>query len=500
MNIIDLLEKAKSNFAERVAYQYKEDKISFKEVFDKSLSVATLISKNLEENQPIIVISDKNIFIPSIYLGIAYSNCFYIPVSSEMPTNRINEILNLTKAQIIVCDEKNSNLVDSLNFNGKVFLIDECVNESIDEKLINCRKTRILDTNPLYVIFTSGSTGTPKGVITSHDSVVDYLLNFVETFNISQNEIFGNQAPLDYIAGIRDIYIPLIVGCKTIFLNKSLFSTPILLFEELNKNKITTICWVSAALSLCCQFKVFEKIIPQYLQKVFFTGSVFNYKHLNEWKQFLPNTMFANHYGPTEATASCTYYIVDNNTIYDKNVPIGKPFNNRDVFVLNDKNQIAQTNETGEIYIKGKCLALGYYKNPEKTKENFVNNPLNDIYCETIYKTGDIGYLDENGNLNFIGRLDNQIKYMGHRIELSEIEDVACDCDEVKEACCVFNVEKNVIFLFYSGDATSAIISKFLREKLPSFMIPRKIVNMPTLPKLFNGKIDRQYLKKVTEK
>lgn len=494
MNIIQILEKAKHNTG--IAYKYEDKEISFAEVYQNTLSVASFISALSPEKQPIAVISNKNIHIPSIYLGIAYSNCYYIPISSEMPQNKVESILDLTKAQVIICDDENFDRVTSWNVPCAVKKIDECVSQKIDLDTINARKDRIIDQNPLYILFTSGSTGTPKGVVACHSAVVDYVQTFAETFDIQKDEIFGNQAPLDYIAGIRDIYIPLWIGCKTIFIPKKLFLTPKVLIQYLNDNKVTTICWVSAALSLCCQLNVFGEIKPQYVKKVFFTGSVFDHKYLNMWKKELPDALFVNHYGPTEITASCTYYVVDNSREYDTAPSIGKAFKNREVFVLNENNQLAGVGEVGEICVMGNCLALGYYKNPEKTSECFVQNPLNDIYPQIIYKTGDLGYLAQDGNLMFVGRKDNQIKHMGHRVELGEIDYLVNSIPQVNEACTVYDTNKSVITLYYSGSATPAEISKFLRENLPSFMIPRKLINLPSLPKLFNGKIDRQSLKR----
>ena len=497
MNIIDLLNKAKNR--ESVAYKYQNDEIIFKEVYNKALCVASLISLNSSENQPIIVISNKNIYIPSVYLGIALSNCYYVPVSAEMPLNKIENIIDITQAKIIVTDNENYSNIANLNFNGQIYTIDQCVEHQIYNDIVNKRKENIIDTQPLYIIFTSGSTGVPKGIVTSHSSVVDYIETFVNTFNLTNADVFGNQAPLDYIAGIRDIYIPLITGGKSIFIPKKLFLTPKTLIQYLNDNKVTTICWVSAALSLCCQLNVFNDIKPEYINKVFFTGSVFNYKDLNKWKKELPNAMFVNHYGPTEITASCTYYVVDNNKEYNNNAPIGKAFKNRQVFILNENQQPAKINETGEICVAGNCLALGYFKNTEKTNECFIQNPLNNNYPQRIYKTGDLGYLNSDGDLVFVGRKDNQIKHMGHRVELGEIDTLVTSMENINEACTVYNEKKSVITLYFSGKATNAEISSFLRKKLPSYMIPRKLINMDELPKLFNGKLDRQTLIKQLE-
>ena len=492
MNIITLLENSR-HFENNVAYIHKDKQLTFNEVYENALSVATKIAKTSNEKAPIVVISDKDVNIPSVYLGIAYSNCFYVPISTEMPKAKIDAILGITEAKVIITDTAHFDFAKTLDFEGKVFTIEECIACAIDMEVITKRKERICDKNPLYTIFTSGSSGTPKGVVTCHSSVVDYITTFVQTFNLTQNEVFGNQAPLDYIAGIRDIYIPLLTGCKSIFIPKNLFSTPKILFDFLNENKVTTICWVSAALSLCCQLDVFSEVKPLHLRNVFFTGSVLHNKYLNMWKSQLPHVRFINHYGPTEITASCTYYVVDNSHEYTSPAPIGKAFSNREVFILNN-NSRAKTGEVGEICVRGDCLALGYYKDFERTKQSFVQNPLNTLHSELIYKTGDLGYVSEDGNLIFVGRMDNQIKHMGHRVELGEIENLANIHEKVDEVCCLYNHQKGVITLFYSGSATAGEISKFLRESLPSFMIPRKFICLDALPKLFNGKIDRQSL------
>lgn len=495
MNITNILENS-LKFKDRTAYKFHDKSLSFGQVYDYSYAVATKICKESEENKPIIIISNKNIFVPSVYLGIALANCYYVPLSTEMPNTKLQQIIDFVQSEVIICDDESIDNVKSLQFSGKILSINDCISQKKDEEEVNRRKENIVDSNPLYVIFTSGSTGVPKGVVTSHYSVADYVQTFADTFDIGQDEIFGNQAPLDYIAGIRDIYIPLIKGCCSVFLQKNLFSTPKLLFETLNNEKITTICWVSPALALCCQFDVFKEVKLKYVKKVFFTGSVLDYKYLNMWKDELPNALFVNHYGPTEITASCSYYIVDNSKKYDKNLPIGKAFKNRKIIVLTKDNKLAKIGEVGQICVIGNCLALGYFKNESKTSECFIQNPLNDLYREMLYKTGDLGYIGEDGNLYFTGRIDNQIKHMGHRVELGDIENLAVTCENVKECSCVYDSKKSVIILFYSGVATAGEISKFLRKSLPSFMVPRKLINLESLPKLYNGKIDRLSLKR----
>src|SRR5690606_174328 len=206
---------------------------------------------------------------------------------------------------------------------------------------------------------------------------------------------------------------------------KSLFMFPLKLVEFLNEKKINTICWVVSALTMISAFGTFEKTVPEYLHTIAFGSEVFPIKQFNLWRKYLPNARFINLYGPTECTGMSCYYEVDRDFELDEAIPIGRPFRNTDIILLNEDNKQAKQGETGEICIRGTSLTLGYYRNPEKTNEVFVQNPLNDSYPELIYRTGDLGRYNERGELIFVSRKDNQIKHMGHRIELGEIEVVA---------------------------------------------------------------------------
>jgi acyl-coenzyme A synthetase/AMP-(fatty) acid ligase len=218
-------------------------------------------------------------------------------------------------------------------------------------------------------------------------------------------------------------------------------------------------------------------------------------KHLRVWQENLPNALFVNHYGPTEITASCTYYIVRDKVSAEDVLPIGVPFANTDILLLDESGAAVPDGETGEICVRGAGLALGYYKDPERTAGSFVPNPLQELYEERIYKTGDMGSRMPDGNLAFHGRKDFQIKHMGHRIELSEIEGVATAMESVQSCCCLYHPEKETIWLFYTGKADNRGLSLFLRERLPSYMIPRKFVKLGEMPKTFIGKIDMEKLR-----
>jgi acyl-coenzyme A synthetase/AMP-(fatty) acid ligase len=215
---------------------------------------------------------------------------------------------------------------------------------------------------------------------------------------------------------------------------------------------------------------------------------------LRVWQKELPECKFVNQYGPTECTASCTYHEVEGVVEEGDTLPIGRPYRNYRVFLLDDENKPVSTGEQGEICVSGPILALGYYNNKELTDSSFIQHPLNGAYNELIYKTGDYGVFDESGVLWFKGRKDRQIKHLGHRVELSEIENAALRLESIRECCAMYLKEKELIYLFYTGTATVKEAAVHFRGILPGFMVPRKLIQLEELPRLANGKTDMRTL------
>ena len=193
---------------------------------------------------------------------------------------------------------------------------------------------------------------------------------------------------------------------------------------------------------------------------------------------------------------SCYYRVAKDHVFEDHDViPIGRPFKNTEVMLIKPDNTLARDGEEGEITLRGTCVTLGYYNNPEKTKETFVQNPLNTAYPEIVYKTGDIGKRDADGNLIFVSRKDYQIKHMGHRIELGEIESNVNLLEEIKMSGCIYDDQKGKIVLYYVGDISAGEVTGRLKEMLPRYMLPNKIRQLNEMPFTANGKIDRKQLK-----
>ena len=205
---------------------------------------------------------------------------------------------------------------------------------------------------------------------------------------------------------------------------------------------------------------------------------------------------FINLYGMTEITGFCVYYVVDRDFEDDEPLPLGYPCRNRDVFVLNEKNELVKGGEIGELCVRGSCLGFGYLNQPERTARAFVQNPLQNIYPELIFRTGDLVRYNERGELIYVSRKDFQIKHMGQRIELGEIETVLSAMAGIELNCCLYDKDKSEIVLFYTGTATTREILKYAKQYLPRYMVPGRLIPLESMPMNLSNKIDRVELQK----
>ena len=500
-NVLEWLEDSKELYPDKTAYKDAADELTFEEVYRAARLIGSgILAKEVSE-APVAVMMGRSVYTIVSYLGVVYSGHIYAPIDAALPKARVDGILETLKPSMILTD---SDTYDkAAEFAAGCGCIcckreDLCMGEADDLRLAAVRD-RMVETDPLYIIFTSGSSGRPKGVLTSHHSLMCYIEAYSEVMEINEIDILGCQSPLDYIAAVRDIYVPLLTGASDVLVAKEYFMQPDELFAFLNKEKISAIGWSASALTVLVQLGAFADMGLETVRKICFSGSVISGKVLRKWQDNLEGAVFVNQYGPTEATASCTYYRVDHKVEDDEIIPIGLPYKNYKVFLIKENGDPAAVGEEGEICVSGPILALGYYNDSERTNSAFVLNPLNHAYPERIYRTGDIGRFREDGVLEFHGRKDRQVKHMGHRVELDEIEVAASAIDGVGECAAVYNADKEVLWLFYSGTAAKRNMVLALREKLPGFMVPRKVKELEALPKLPNGKTDMNALKALAD-
>jgi D-alanine--poly(phosphoribitol) ligase subunit 1 len=502
-NVLDYLENSAKQVPNKPAFADDKKHLTYAELQMQSKSIGYAINQALGGvvKHPIVVFVDRNIESLVSFLGVAYSGNFYVPIDIQMPKMRIELILQTLNPIATVVLNQDLNFAKKVAHNLKTLVYEEIKEQPIDDEVLHSVKRRLIDRDPLYATFTSGSTGIPKGVITCHQSVIDMTDNLVNTFGFTEQSIFGNQNPFYFDASIKDIYSALCCGSTMYVLPKSYFMMMGELMDFINEKQINTIMWSAAAIALIANAGVLNEKVLHSLQQVMFSGEVMHNKVLNQWRRALPKTKFVNLYGPTEITSVCTYYQIEKAFADDEILPIGIPFKNTEILLLNDKNELVSGDEQGELCVRGCCLALGYYNNEEKTSQAFCQNPTNTHFPDTIYRTGDLAKYNEQGEIMFLSRKDNQVKHMGQRVELGEIEILVNSMEKIDASICFYDHDKQKIVMVYQGkEADNKYILGELKERISKFMLPNLLCKMEVMPYNLNGKIDRTLLKSMYAK
>ena len=499
-NILEYLENTAEKFPDKTAVDDGTVQFTWQELLDRARHFGRSFLDRTAPGRPVAILREKSSEVLAAMFGVVYAGCFYVMIDPEQPLERLKDILSVLETDLVLTDSTYKKQLDEAGYQGEVYLLDEerteePLTEQDIEKLMERRSTA-KSTDLLYGIFTSGSTGKPKCVAVSQQAVMDFIGHFTKQFEITDQDRIANQAPFDFDVSVKDIYSAVTTGATLVLVPKRLFSLPPKLLDYLCDKKVTVMVWAVSALCLISSLKGLKYKIPEDARIIMFSGEVMPVKQMRLWQQALPQTKFVNLYGPSEITCNCTWYPVEREFQDGEVIPAGKAFDGRTVFLLDEADaEITETGKTGEICVAGESLADGYYHNAEETARRFVTGTVPEEGENTrFYRTGDLGYFGEDKNLYFAGRKDFQIKHMGHRIELEEIERAFEKLDGVSRCCCLFDTKRNKLLGFYTGDSDEKEVHQELKRFLPLYMIPAKIRRIEKMPLNKNGKIDRKYL------
>ncbi len=500
-NVLEYLIESAKTYPDRTAVIDEDGKLSYAALNASAVQIGNALTALSDKQNPrqesIVIFIDKSINCLKTMLGTLYSGNFYVVMDVKTPINRFQSIIDTLGNKILVTDSEHVEIVRKFGYEGHICLIEDMEAEGESASVCDSWK-HCIDTDLMYVLFTSGSTGIPKGVAVSHRSVIDYVEAYVSELELGPEDILGNQSPFYFDISLKDIYMAQKVGAALCIIPTRFFMTPKKLLEFLDENKVTSIAWVPTAYRMVAQFKGLQKVRPSELKRFVFSGETMPAGVYNYWKKEYPDGIFFQQYGPTEITGACTNYRVTRTFSNEESIPIGKAFHNTDLFLIDEKGEYISpdsANSVGEIYVRGTCVSPGYYNCPERTEEQFVQNPLQNRYPEKVYKTGDLAYWNEYQELIFVSRRDLQIKHSGHRIELGEIEKAVLSIEGVDACCCVQNRQKDEIVCFYVGDLKEKK-ELFLQaqQKLVKYMLPTVWQRVEELPVLPNGKLNRKEL------
>jgi amino acid adenylation domain-containing protein len=489
-------------YPDRVAVYDEDRAVTFGQLYERVLLAASRISRRLngKTGRIVAVCLPKSLEAVVADLAVLYSGNTYMNLDAKSPEQRMRNIMEQTRPALLIVRAGQEPplsevraLTCFLETDPETPLAGEC------RDAVLALRAHCIDTDLLCVINTSGSTGTPKAVALNHRSFIDFTEVVCEARLVGEAEVVACLSPVVFDIFSFELCMLMAKGSTLVIVPENFAAFPVRLLELMVIRRVTFLFWVPTIMVNIANMDLLSRFPLPDLKMAWFAGEVFPTAKFNYWRRMLPQTTFANFYGPIEITLDCVYHVVERRLPDDEPIPIGKPFRNTAVLVLNERDEPVGPGEEGELCVRGSSLAPGYYNNPEKTAAAFVQNPLNTAYPESIYRTGDIVAYNEYGELVFRGRKDTLIKHLGYRIELTEIEHVVVNTLKLVPNCCViYDAEHKKIVLIY--ESPDRLPEKDLRrrisEALPRYMVPAAYKSLPEMPRNNNGKIDRLVLRK----
>ena len=479
--LIDLFEEKALTQPDKTAIIYKDQKYTYKKLNNMANIIASHINTYGITKSKIAILCKKSVWMVASLLGIMKSGNCYIPIDAEYPKDRIEYIFKDSKCELLISSEEYKNLYE---FKNKIILDD--INFTVPTNYQNNAKPD----NYAYIIYTSGTTGKPKGVKIKHKNIINTLIWRKNFYKFNSSNVVLQIPSFSFDSSVEDIFTALISGSTLVIPSIKRMDTNIIC-EEIIKHKVNHFLVVPSL------YKVLLNEKPEYLSSlktITIAGESFSISLVKKHFKELPNVRLINEYGPTENSVCSTYYEL---TKEDDTILIGKPINNNKCYVLDKNLNLLPIGTKGELYVSGPGTSEGYLNMPEMTKERFLENPFHPEY--KMYKTGDIVTQNFQGNLEFIGRDDGQVKLHGFRIELKEIEKNIQKNKDISDVIVLQKETTNKKQLLvayitsYSKTLNISTIYETLKKELPFYMIPTiiKLDNFPLTP---NGKIDKAKL------
>lgn len=488
-SVVDLWHEQVLKTPNKTALVFHNRYVSFKELNESSNQVAHYLLNTVGSGKIIAILADRSVEMMIALYGILKSGNAYLPIDVEYPKERILYMLENSNSSVLLLHTKT---YPNIKFSGEMLY----VSSILDTILIKENPQIKIDPKSLaYVMYTSGSTGKPKGVMIEHKALHNFINGITERITFTPDKRIVSLTTISFdIFGLEGI-LSLVKGLTVVIADEEEQRDPIKFGKLITEHKVNMIQTTPSRMKLFLSepqiYNCFQSI-----SEIMIGGESFPAGLLNELKE-VTNAKIFNMYGPTETTI---WSSIDELT--DKNdITIGKPIDNTTIYILDRDRNMQPIGVVGDLYIGGDGVARGYYGNDTLTKERFMKSPF--INDDIIYKTGDKAMWRKDGNIVYLGRDDGQVKVRGHRIELSEIETCINEFESILASAVIIKndgVNGNYICAFFVSDnaINNAELKRFMKEKLPDYMIPSFIQRLDALPLLPNGKTDRKALQNIS--
>lgn len=486
-----------------IALVFENEKLSYAELDRRSTQVAHAItSLGIKPGARVPIFVERGTAFMTGLLGVLKTGCAYVPIDPETPAERLHAILEDTAARVILIGNTQAANITTILPNNENQLQWINIEASLPHPTHAAGHTTPVSPEDLvYVMYTSGSTGKPKGVMVQHSNLLDYLYGLEQVIGISQCKSFAVVSTFAADLGNTVIFGSLFTGGTLHILSKERSGNPSQMLHYFEEHAIDCLKMVpSHWQALCIGDRL---LLPR--KKIIFGGEALPVEIVKQIQTAGTACQVINHYGPTETTIGKLLHSTEPHIHYANQVPLGKPFSNTTVYVLNEHRGLCPIGVAGELYIGGDGVAKGYLNRDDLTAERFVPDPFHPGENRKLYKTGDRVRWLPDGNIAFLGRTDDQVKIRGYRVEPGEIQALLSQHPAVRQCIVLAKANKAgdkqlVAYIVPTGDFEAATLLQYLQEKLPAYMVPSRLVPLPSLPLTSNGKINRQALPDVVSK
>lgn len=497
-NMLDYLEDTAGRGPDRIAFYDDQKSLTYAVLRESARRIGSCLTAIAAPRTPVALLLDsRNIRnIPAMF-GTLYAGCAYAPLDIAMPPERLRLLLELLQPSAVLMDERGERAYGACGLEDfpAVAYADAVTAEADYARLAAIRRQASLY-DPMSILYTSGSTGIPKGSIQSHFSYIHWLEATVAMYGFKEDTVFGNQSPFFYANSILDIFPPVALGAKTYLLPAGVLTFPKKLIACLNEHHISELCMTpSSFVSIANAGVLTPGAVPR-LKWGIMSGESMPWLPLKAWMDATSGADWWHFYGSTEMFSVAVGRVTGSHQADDR-LPVGRPFPIVHILFVDEDGNEVPPGEPGEMLVSSPMLSCGYHRDPERTQRAWVTDPLGRGWQERFYRCGDMGYLQPDGQLMVLGRRDSQIKHMGYRMELGEVEAALRALPGWQEGCVLFDQEQDKIWCFFSGALDEKQLRSGLKERLARYMLPDRYVRMEAMPHTANMKIDRQSLRQM---
>ncbi|UCH93413.1 MAG: non-ribosomal peptide synthetase [Candidatus Aminicenantes bacterium] len=492
----------------RIALVFQDRHITYRQLNERANQLAWFLrEKGFQKNQLAVVMFDKGIEMIVCMLGIMKAGGAFVPLDPAYPIHRLQAIISDISPFLYIMEQKYLDMIftilpgESKNHFYAPGLVEEQVNVFPTDNPDDIN----IPLDVAHIFYTTGSTGEPKGIMGPHRLVLHSLRWFIKAFAVTSRDRFGQLEAFSYDACLRSIFIPFSRGATVCVINEETKHNPANLIEWLERMKVTIMQAVPTILgSMLKQLESMENpgLYFKTLRYIALSGETLPARYVQQWMRiYKEKPRLVNMYGTTETLNKSSFFINKYPVNPDKSIPIGKGIDNTELLILKN-GKLCSIGREGELYIRSPYMTLGYFKKEKKTKEVFLQNPLHNNYRDIVYKTGDLARYLQDGNVEFLRRIDTQVKIRGHRVELGEIESKLLSHKKISHAAVVYKEikdnEKELLAYIVLKKEVEQINLKELRDYLgkylPGYMVPSFFITLDKMPLNNSGKTDRKAL------